>query len=90
MTLQSALVISLFVIPSAHMIIRRFQDRFDSFALHTGLFFLAGLLASGFAAGLTAWVAIPGLAILAAVSQYVFSRYADLGGTSDHGDQYRA
>lgn len=81
-TILKLVAFCVFVIPGAHALIRRFQDHYGSFWVHTGLFLLSGFLSAGFAAGLTAWVAIPVLVIVAATSHYVFWRYDNIGGIS--------
>ena len=72
MTPIELLAVALFVIPGLHLMIRRFQERFRSGWIHIALFFITCCFGAGLAAGWTAWLAVPVMAVVAAVSQYVY------------------
>jgi hypothetical protein len=73
MTIGDAVALALFLVPPAHLLIRRFQyAALRHVLLHTALFVASATLASGHAAGWASWFTIPALAIAAAASQYVF------------------
>ena len=75
MTVGDALALAAFVLPPAHLLIRRFQYfAFRSVLAHIGLFFVSCWPAAGHAAGWAEWLTIPALAVTAAASQYVFTR----------------
>lgn len=76
MTEAKIAAMAFFIVPMAHMLIRRLQDRFRPFWIHTVLFALSCVLGAGLAAGWTAWVTLPGMAVVALISQYVYMREA--------------
>ncbi|MDP9386384.1 MAG: hypothetical protein M3Q48_00265 [Actinomycetota bacterium] len=74
MNLKGLLTIALFLVPCVHLLVRRFQDRFEAFFIHTGLFLFSGCMLSLAAAGWATWLTLPLVALVAAVSQYVYMR----------------
>lgn len=74
MNLTDLLTVTLFLVPCVHLVIRRFQDRFEAFFVHIGLFLFSGCILGFGAAGLAIWLTFPPIALAAAVSQYVYAR----------------
>jgi hypothetical protein len=74
MTPDAIAIFVMFLVPGVHSLIRRFQDRFDVFLLHFGLFFIASCIAAAYAGGLWWWIALGALSIVAGVSQVIFRR----------------
>ena len=74
MTPLDVVTVALFVVPAVHAVIRRFQDRFEAFSIHMGLFLISGWVLGAGAAGWATWLALPVAAIAAGISQYVYMR----------------
>lgn len=74
MTVIDVIVLGLFFVQAAHVLIRRFQDRFRSFWIHLGLFFITCWFFAAFAAGESAWLTVPSIAVLTLVSQVAYMR----------------
>lgn len=73
MTITDLLCLGLWATVAAHTLIRRFQDRYRAYLLHSPLFLIQSILAGAFMAGFNEWVALIGLGLVAVASQYAFS-----------------
>jgi uncharacterized membrane protein YhaH (DUF805 family) len=70
--LLDVFAITFLLIPGVHMVVRRFQDRYPSGIYFTGLFVLEAWLIGSYAAGLTPWLALPLMAVVAFASQLAY------------------
>ncbi len=74
MNLIDLLMLALCLITCIHVVVRRFQDRFEAFSIHMGLFLFSAWMLGLYVAGWAIWLTLPLVALAAAISQYVYMR----------------